>query len=143
MRPGLIYAVVCATCVGFSTILHSAASRHVSSALGAILVSGTAVLVGAMFVVPSIRAGSLVWTSQGLVLVGLAGICAFAIDYFALRAYAEGLPVSIGGPIIIGGSIGLATIIGLAFGESISLMKVAGISLVLVGASLLAALSPE
>jgi multidrug transporter EmrE-like cation transporter len=96
-----------------------------------------------MFVVPSIRTGSLVWTSQGLVLVGLAGACAFAIDYFALKAYAEGLPVSVGGPLIIGGSIGLAAIIGLAFGESISFIKLVGISLILIGASLLAALSPE
>jgi multidrug transporter EmrE-like cation transporter len=96
-----------------------------------------------MFVVPSIRAGSLMWTSQGLVFVGLAGVCAFAIDDVALKAYAEGLPVSIGGPLIIGGSIGLATTIGLAFGESISLLKVLGISLVLIGASLLAGLSPE
>jgi len=45
MRPGIIYAVLCATCFGFWTILHSAASRQVSSALGAILVSGSAVLV--------------------------------------------------------------------------------------------------
>lgn len=143
MRSGLIYAVLCAASVGFSTILHSAASRQISSALGAVLVSGSAVIVGAMFVISSIRSGSLSWTPQGLVLVGLAGVCAFAIDYLALKAYAAGLPVSVGGPIIIGGSIGLASIIGLAFGESISFIKVLGISFILVGASLLASLSHE
>ena len=112
-----------------------------SSALGAILVSAFAVLFGFIFIVPGLRLGNLECTNKGLLLVAIAGALAFAIDYFALKAYGSGLPISIGGPIIIGGSMGLASIVGLALGEPISLMKVVAILLIGTGASILAALS--
>ena len=62
---------------------------------------------------------------------------ALALDYFVLKAYGSGLAVSIAGPIIIGGSIAVATIIGFFMGESVSTIKILGLVLVVVGASLL------
>lgn len=143
MKPGLLYALLCASCFGLWTVLHAAASRHISSTLGAILVSGFAVVVGLFFVIPGIRSGSLEWSLRGLMLVAFAGACAFAIDYFALKAYGSGLPISIGGPIIIGGSMALASVIGLALGEPISILKVVAILLIGIGASILGTLSPQ
>lgn len=135
-----MYALICAGSAGLVTILYSAASRHISSSLGAILVTTSALIVGLLFVLPGLRFGALEWSTRGLVLICLAGACAFAFDYFALKAYGSGLPISIGAPIMIGGNITLVTIIGLCMGEPISLLKVFAILLIGIGASILGAL---
>lgn len=121
-------------------MLPSAASRHINSALGTLLVSGFAVLVGGFFVLPGLWSGSMEWSARGPVLVALAGGCAFAIDYFALRACGSDLPISVGGPIIIGGSMALASVVGLALGEPIFLFNILGILLIGIGASIFGAL---
>lgn len=72
----------------------------------------------------------------------LAGACAFAIDYFSLKAYASGLPLSVGAPIIIGCNMALVTVIGLVLGEPISLLKIIAILLIGIGASILGS-SPQ
>jgi bacterial/archaeal transporter family protein len=54
-----------------------------------------------------------------------------------LKAYATGLPISIGGPIVIGGSIAVATIAGFLLGDAMTTTKVLGIGLIVVGAVIL------
>ncbi len=143
MKPGIIYAFICAGCAALQTVLFSAASRHISSTLGAMLLSGTAFVVGLAFVLPNVRTGSLIWSTRGIVLVGLAGVCAFAIDYFSLKAYGSGLTISVGAPIIIGCNIALVSIIGLALGEPVSFLKILAILLIGIGASILGSLSSQ
>jgi multidrug transporter EmrE-like cation transporter len=62
-------------------------------------------------------------------------------NYFALRAYNQGMPVSIGGPIIIGGSIVLVSVAGFMMGDKISFLKLISILMIIAGASTLAGLS--
>lgn len=69
----------------------------------------------------------------------IAGILAFFIDFFALKAYAGGLPLTIGGPLIIGGSMAVATTIGFILGDVVTLTKLLALLLLFVGAILLAA----
>ncbi|MEA2097478.1 MAG: hypothetical protein U9P70_00120 [Patescibacteria group bacterium] len=71
----------------------------------------------------------------------LAGVCALAIDYFALKAYGSGLAISVAGPIIIGGSIAVAVLIGFFLGESITAVKIIGLLFVIVGSGILAIVS--
>lgn len=138
MHEGIIFAVITAFIFALWTAFHQQASAHVNYLFGAIIVSLTAVVVGTILLLPKLQTTTLFTDPKGVFFVILAGICAFGIDYFALKAYGSGMQVSIVGPIIIGGSIAIASIIGFLLGESISLMKILGILFVIAGAAILA-----
>jgi uncharacterized membrane protein len=138
MMEGVIFAVVAAVAFGLWTVFHQQASAHIDVLFGAIIVSLTAVIIGAIFLLPKIRTVTLFTDPRGIIFAVLAGVCALAIDYFALKAYGTGLEISIGGPIIIAGSVALAVFIGFFLGESITLMKMLGLAMVIVGAGILA-----
>ena len=122
-------------------MFHNQAAPYINPTFGAIVVSLTAVVLGSIFLIPQLKDITFFTNQKGLIFVILAGLSAFFIDYFALKTYASGISISVGGPIIIGGSVLIAAIIGVAvLGESISLMKVAGITLVAAGAIILASL---
>ncbi len=110
--PGIIFAVVAAIAFGLWTVFHQQAASHIDKLFGAILVSLTAVVIGAIILLPKIKNVTLYTNPKGIIFAVLAGACALAIDYFALKAYGAGLQVSIGGPIIIGGSVAIAARIG-------------------------------
>ncbi len=138
---GMIFALITAVAFGVWTVFHQQASPYINPTFGAIIVSLIAVIFGSIILAPQLKEITLFTNQKGLIFVVLAGLAAFAIDFFALKTYASGIPISIGGPIIIGGSVVIAAIIGLAvLGESISLMKIAGISFVVIGAGILASL---
>jgi drug/metabolite transporter (DMT)-like permease len=141
MYGGLIFAILGALVFGFWTVFHQRASNHIDSVFGAILVSLTAVIIGTIFLLPRIKSTVFFKDYFGIIFVFLAGICAFFIDFFALKAYSSGLPISITGPIIIAGSIAVAAIIGFFLGEKITLMKILGLLLVIIGSAVLAAFS--
>ena len=139
---GIVFATITAVSFGVWTIFHQQASPHINPIFGAIIVSLTAVILGSVILLPQLKGSTLFTNQKGIIFVILAGLSAFAIDFFALKTYASGVPISVGGPIIIGGSVAIASIIGLlVLGESISLMKVFGIGLVIAGAGILASLS--
>ena len=139
MYPGIIFAIIAAIVFGVWTVFHQQASSHINYLFGAILVSFTAVVIGVILIIPQIKSISLQTSSRGIIFAVLAGVCALAIDYFALRAYGSGLQISVAGPIIIGGSVAIAAIIGFFLGESITLTKILGLILVIGGAAILAA----
>ena len=139
MYEGIIFAIIAAIAFGIWTVFHQQASNHINNLFGAIIVSFTAVIVGLLFLLPKIKSTVLYTNPKGLIFAMLAGVCALAIDFFALRAYGSGLQISVGGPIIIGGSIAIAAFIGFFLGESVTLMKVLGLVLVLAGSAILAA----
>ena len=141
MNQGIIFAILAACAFGFWTVFHQQASSYINQVFGAIIVSLTAVILGLFFLLPGIKSKELYTNPKGIFFLMLAGLCAFAIDYFALKAYGTGLKISVGGPIIIGGSVAIAAIIGLFLGESFSIAKAIGILMVLVGSIVLSLLS--
>ena len=138
MNPGIIFAIIAAVAFGFWTVFHQQAADKINYLVGAIIVSLTAVIVGLMFLLPNIKTVNLSSNPKGILFVVLAGICALAIDYFALKAYGSGLAISIAGPIIIGGSIAVAVLVGFFLGESITLMKIIGLLFIVIGSGVLA-----
>lgn len=111
MHP-VIFTIFGAVAFGVWTIFHKFASPHIDQVFGAIVVSAVAVLAGLAILIPRFDSAKLFTDSRGPLLAAAAGLAAFSIDYFVLKAYSGGLPVTIGGPIIIGGSIAVAAIIG-------------------------------
>ena len=80
-------------------------------------------------------------TPQAFGYLLLAGGSIFVLDYFALRAYEQGLEISIGAPTLAGGSVVLASLIGFALGEEIHPLKIVGALLVVAGVVLLSRVS--
>lgn len=141
MNPGILFSIIAAISLGAWTVFHQQASSKIDYLVGAIIISFIAAVLGFIFLLPRIRSVNLSPNPRGILFAVLAGVCALAIDYFALKAYGSGLAVSVAGPIIIGGSIAVAIIIGLFMGESLTLMKALGIIFVIMGASILATFS--
>lgn len=140
MSP-IIFAIITALVFGLWTVFHKLAAPHINQVLGAIVVSGVAVLFGLLTIIAQPTQFRLETNQKGLIFLALAGICAFLIDFFALKTYAAGLPVTIGGPLIIGGSIAVAVMIGFWMGDTITAAKIFGLLLLAAGASILAAVS--
>ena len=138
MSSGILFAIIAATAFGAWTVFHQQAASKIDYLVGAIIISLTASMLGLIILLPRIKSVDLFSNYKGLAFAILAGICALAIDYFALKSYGTGLAVSVAGPIIIGGSIAVATVIGLFLGESLSLIKALGLIMVISGASILA-----
>ena len=138
MSSGILFAIIAATAFGAWTVFHQQAASKIDYLVGAIIISLTASMLGLIILLPRIKSVDLFSNYKGLASAILAGICALAIDYFALKSYGTGLAVSVAGPIIIGGSIAVATVIGLFLGESLSLIKALGLIMVISGASILA-----
>jgi len=141
MDSGIIFVIITAIVFGAWTVFHQQASSHINYLFGAILISLTAVVIGTILIIPQIKSITLYTSTRGIVFAVLTGVCALAVDCFALKAYGSGLPISVGGPLIIGGSVAIAAIIGFFLGESITLAKILGLVLVIGGSALLAAFS--
>ena len=141
MEPGIIFAIITAIVFGFWTVFHQFAADKINYLFGAIIVSLTAAILGIMFLLPQIKTTTLYSNPKGLLFAVLAGVCALGIDYFALKTYGSGLSISVAGPIIIGGSIAIAASIGFFMGESITLMKILGLLLVIIGSGILATIA--
>jgi transporter family protein len=141
MNPGIIFAIIAAIAFGIWTVFHQQAADKINYLVGAIIVSLTAAILGFIILLPKIKTTALFSNPKGILFAALAGVCALAIDYFALKAYGSGLTVSVAGPIIIGGSIAIAALIGFLMGDSITLMKVLGLLLVIVGSGILASIT--
>lgn len=137
MSGGIIFAILGAVTFGLWTVFHDRAASSINAVFGAIIVSFTAVILGLFFLIPQFRVAVSSTNTNGIIFAVLAGLCAFGIDYFALKTYSSGVPISVGAPIIIGGSMAVASIIGFFLGESITLAKILGLIFVIVGAVIL------
>ena len=141
MNPGVLYAITAAFAFGAWTIFHQLASEKINNLFGAIIVSLSAVLLGLVFLLPKIKQVNLYSDPKGILFAVFAGICALAVDYFALKAYSSNLAISVVGPIIIGGSVAFAVLIGFFMGEPVTLMKALGLLLVIAGSAILASIT--
>lgn len=140
VSEGILLAVITAIAFGAWTVFHQQASAHINPLVGAIIVSFTAVILGVLFFFSGKGETISILDQKGIIFAVLAGVMALAIDIFALKTYASGVPISIGGPIIIGGSVIIASLIGIALlGETINIAKVAGILFVVIGTGILSA----
>jgi bacterial/archaeal transporter family protein len=135
------FAIIAALAAGTYSVLQRVAAPGFNQAFGALAISLTAALVSAIVLVCTRGNRPLYSDASMLPWIGLIGIAAFSIDYFSLQAYSRGLSVSIGSPIFIGISIVTASLAGFALGEAVTLMKLLGIGLIVLGAVIVTALA--
>jgi transporter family protein len=137
----IAFAVLAALSAGSYSILQRVAAPTVNQAFGAMLISLTAALVSAVVLFWTRHNRPLYNDLSSLPWIGLIGIAAFSIDYFSLQAYSRGLSVSVGSPIFIGISIATASIAGFVMGESVTVMKLLGIGLIVLGTVIVSVLT--
>jgi len=87
MQSGILFAIVAAVAFGAWTVFHQQAADKINYLVGAIIVSLTAVIFGLALLLPKIKTTTFYTNPKGILFAVLAGICALAIDYFALKAY--------------------------------------------------------
>ena len=133
----VFYAVIAAVATGFYSYFQRLASPHVNQLFGALVVSAAALTIAALFLVFHLGKTRLYTNPAGMWCLLAAGAAAFSIDYFTLQAYSRGLPISVGAPIGIAGGVATAVVIGLLIGEQLSVVKLAGIVLVVIGSIVL------
>jgi transporter family protein len=141
MSASILYVIIGALGTGLWNVFISSASRQMHPLLGALITELTAFTVGALIFLPMISNGFPKVSFKAVVMCMLAGLSVLLADFFILKAYKQGVQISIGGPIIIGGSIVVVTLMGLFLGEKMTLLKAASILMIVCGASILGSLS--
>jgi transporter family protein len=141
MSTSIVYVIIGALGTGLWNVFISSASRQMHPLLGALITELTAFSVGALIFLPVLSSGFPRVSFKAVVMCMLAGLSVLLADFFILKAYKQGVPISIGGPIIIGGSIVVVTLMGLFLGEKITWLKAVSILMIVCGASILGSLS--
>jgi transporter family protein len=137
MSTNLLFVIIGALGTGLWNVFISAASRQMHPLLGALITELTAFAVGALIFLPALGSGFPKVPARAVLMCMLAGLSVLAADVFIIKAYKQGLPVSIGGPIVIGGGIVVVTLAGLLLGERMTVLKGVSILMILCGASIL------
>ena len=141
MSTSILYVIIGALGTGLWNVFISSASRQMHPLLGALITELTAFSAGALIFLPVLSSGFPKVSLRAVIMCMLAGLSVLLADFFILKAYKQGVPISIGGPIIIGGSIVVVTLMGLFLGEKITWLKAASILMIVCGASILGSLS--
>jgi transporter family protein len=141
MSTNILYVVIGALGTGLWNVFISSASRQMHPLLGALITELTAFSAGALIFLPVVSSGFPKVSLKAVGLCMLAGLSVLLADFFILKAYKQGVPISIGGPIIIGGSIIVVTLMGVFLGEKMTLLKAVCILMIVSGASILGSLS--
>jgi transporter family protein len=141
MSTSIVYVIIGALGTGLWNVFISSASRQMHPLLGALITELTAFSAGALIFLPVLSSGFPRVSFKAVVMCMLAGLSVLLADFFILKAYKQGVPISIGGPIIIGGSIVVVTLMGLFLGEKITWLKAVSILMIVCGASILGSLS--
>jgi transporter family protein len=141
MSTNILYVVIGALGTGLWNVFISSASRQMHPLLGALITELTAFSAGALIFLPVLSSGFPKVSLKAVGLCMLAGLSVLLADFFILKAYKQGVPISIGGPIIIGGSIIVVTLMGVLLGEKMTLLKAVCILMIVSGASILGSLS--
>jgi transporter family protein len=141
MSTSILYVIIGALGTGLWNVFISSASRQMHPLMGALITELTAFTVGALIFLPTITHGLPKVSLKAVGMCMLAGLSVLLADFFILKAYKQGVQISIGGPIIIGGSIVVVTLMGLFLGEKMTLIKAVSILMIVCGASILGSLS--
>ena len=96
MNP-IYFAIFAALAFGAWTVFHKLASPYINQTFGAILVSFTAIIVGAILLLPQLRSTQLVTNSKGIIFLVLAGACAFFIDFLLSTLIQKGYRLTLVG----------------------------------------------
>jgi transporter family protein len=140
MSTKVLFVIIGALGTGLWNVFISSASRQMHPLLGAVICELTAVVAGTLMLLPLISSGFPQVSLKAVALCMLAGLSVLLADYFILKAYKQGLQISIGGPIIIGGGILVVTLMGIFLGERMTLLKAFSILMIITGASILGSL---
>jgi bacterial/archaeal transporter family protein len=141
MTTSIWYVIIGAIGTGLWNVFISSASRQMHPLLGALITELTAFTAGALIFLPVLSSGFPKVSLKAVGLCMLAGLSVLLADFFILKAYKQGVPISIGGPIIIGGSIVVVTLMGLFLGEKITWLKALSILMIVSGASILGSMT--
>jgi transporter family protein len=141
MSTSILYVIIGALGTGLWNVFISSASRQMHPLLGALITELTAFSAGALLFLPVLSSGFPKVSLRAVIMCMLAGLSVLLADFFILKAYKQGVLISIGGPIIIGGSIVVVTLMGIFLGEKITWLKAASILMIVCGASILGSLS--
>ena len=141
MSTNILYVIIGAIGTGLWNVFISSASRQMHPLLGALITELTAFTAGALIFLPVVSSGFPKVSFKAVGMCMLAGLSVLLADFFILKAYKQGVQISIGGPIIIGGSIIVVTLMGVFLGEKMNLLKAVSILMIVSGASILGSLS--
>jgi len=133
----ILFAVLAGAAAATWTVCLKMASTKISAALGALVITGVALLVNTVaLLVTRAHGQEIVFTRDALLLMALAGVAASGVDIFGLLAYDRGLKVT--SSFYIGGtSTVLVLLVGfLLFQEPFTWVRLLAIALI-VGGSLL------
>jgi uncharacterized membrane protein len=138
--PAIVFAMLSGASAASWTVCLKLGSGGISAPLGAMVITGVALLVNAaVLLVMRAQGQEIVVTRQGIWMLAAAGLSASGIDLFGLLAYERGLRVS--SSLIMGAtSTALVLLIGfMAFREPVTLARLLAIALIVGGIVLLQA----
>jgi uncharacterized membrane protein len=138
LTSAVLFALLAGVSAATWTICLKLASTKIHAALGAMVITGGALLVNTIaLLVMRARGQEIVVTPRALWLLALAGVAAAGVDIFGLLAYERGLRVT--SSVIIGGtSTALVLLVGfVALQEPLTGIRVLAIALIVAGIVLL------
>jgi drug/metabolite transporter (DMT)-like permease len=134
LSSALLFAVLGGVAAAAWTVCLKLGSTRISAALGAMIISGVALVANtAAFALMRARGHPVVFEREAFWLLIVAGIGASGVDIFALLAYERGLRVT--SSLILGGtSTALVLIVGfLALQEPFTWGRLAALALIVAG----------
>lgn len=135
---GVVYALLAGLSMGLWSVFTQRASGGLNQILSATLISVAAVLAGLVFMIVQRQSVSFSLDKSAVLWLSATGLMAFLLDYFGLKAYNAGLPLSLGAPVIVATGIAVAALAGIVFlGESLTPVKFLGLALAIAGVVLL------
>lgn len=138
--PPILFALLAGVSVATWTVCLKLGSTKVNAALGAMVITATALLVNSVvMIVMRAKGHEISLSREGFWLLVLAGAAASGVDIFGLLAYERGLKVT--SSLIIGGtSMGLVLLVGfLLLHEPLTWIRLLAISMIATGILLLQA----
>jgi uncharacterized membrane protein len=138
LTSAVLFAVLAGASAATWTICLKLASTKIHAALGAMVITGGALLVNTIVLLVMRASGQeIVVQPRGLWLLALAGVAAAGVDIFGLLAYERGLRVT--SSVIIGGtSTALVLLVGfVALQEPLTGIRLLAIVLIVAGILLL------
>ena len=95
MSTSIVYVIIGALGTGLWNVFISSASRQMHPLLGALITELTAFSVGALIFLPVLSSGFPRVSLRAVVMCMLAGLSVLMADFFILKAYKQGVPISV------------------------------------------------
>ena len=139
----LLFAVAAGTLSGSYAVCMRLAAGAISPALGALIVSATALpITVAMFIGMRMIAPGMTFTVRGGMLMLLAGIAAASTTVFALLAYSRGFQLS-SSPVVTATQMSVVLLVGfVGLREPLGAGRLIGLGLIALGIVLLQRAGP-